>query len=156
MIIDQRGEDAEYQADANPNRLSFDKEINVAMTITSKCTRAEKHHNANDEQSKHRQEKNVSALTMHGSNVTFAYTKNCCCLAVSLAVFLCFCFGALARNQEFLANSQFPWIFDVIQGNQLVVGDIQFLGDCDRIVALFDDVTLSRRCRRVRVWFVRR
>ena len=49
MIIDQRGEDADHKSDAKPHRLAFDEEINVSMTITCKCARAEKHDNPNDE-----------------------------------------------------------------------------------------------------------
>ena len=37
------------------------------MTVVRKGTRAKKHDNANDEQCQHCKEKDIGALTMHGS-----------------------------------------------------------------------------------------
>src|SRR5690348_7257143 len=72
MVIDQCGENTEYQADTDPNRLTFDEEINVSMAVTGECACAEKHHDADDQQSEHREKKNVGALTMH---ISFARMK---------------------------------------------------------------------------------
>ena len=65
VIVDQRSERADYKPDADPNRLALDKEINVPMAVTRKCARAEKHDDADDEQSQHSEKKNVCTLTIH-------------------------------------------------------------------------------------------
>jgi hypothetical protein len=49
MIIGQGGEDADHKSHAKPHRLAFDEKINVSVTITCKCARAEKHDNSDDE-----------------------------------------------------------------------------------------------------------
>ena len=67
MIIDQRGKDADHESNPEPNRLPFDEKINVSMAVTRKRARAEKHDDADDEQSQHGEKKDIGALTMHKS-----------------------------------------------------------------------------------------
>src|SRR5438105_15280319 len=48
MVIDQRGGNANNQTDAEPDRLSFEKEQRVAVAVSCKSAGAEKHHDADD------------------------------------------------------------------------------------------------------------
>src|SRR5947209_2754104 len=68
MVIEQRCRDANRQSNTEPNRLSFDEKINVAVRIPRKRARAEKHDDADDEHREHREEKEVSALALHHSS----------------------------------------------------------------------------------------
>src|SRR5207302_2049961 len=101
-----------------PERLPFQEEIGIAVTVTGKCTRAEKHHNADDQQAQHSDEQKVSALSMHYCSVS------------DLLRF--FRFG---WDQQFLADLKFARVIDVIERQQFVVGDLEFLSDRHWIVA---------------------
>jgi hypothetical protein len=83
VIVDQRSKRACDQPNSEPNRLSFYEEINVSMAVVGKRTRAEKHDNADDQQSQDSQEKNVgtfcdtwftygAALRLTGANFLFS------------------------------------------------------------------------------------
>src|SRR5205085_4410115 len=65
MVIDQRGGDANNQTDAEPNRLPFQKEQRVAVAVPRESACTEKHHNADDQKSQHRNEEKVSAFLVH-------------------------------------------------------------------------------------------
>src|SRR5205823_3479525 len=62
MVIDQRGRDADNQTNSQPERLAFEEKISVAVAVAGKSAGAEKHHDADDEQSQHRNEEEVSAF----------------------------------------------------------------------------------------------
>ena len=49
------------------------------------------------------------------------------------------CFG----NYKFLPDLQFAWVVNVIERDQIVVGDAELLCDSDWIIALFHNVSLS-------------
>ena len=46
-------------------------------------------------------------------------------------------------DQKFLPNLQFSWVVNVINRDQVVVGDLQFLCDSGWIIALLHNVSLS-------------
>src|SRR5262245_47648659 len=60
------------------------------------------------------------------------------------------------RDQKFLSDLQLPWIVNVIERDQIVVRDFQFLCDSDWIIALLHDVSLSGRRRSLRLFVFRR
>src|SRR5262249_43694883 len=62
MVIDQRSRDAKHETDAEPDRLAFEEEQRVAVTIAGKSARAEKHYDADDQEAQHRNEQEVSAF----------------------------------------------------------------------------------------------
>jgi hypothetical protein len=80
VIVDQRSKGAHDKAYPEPDRLPSYEKINISMAVTRKRTRAEKHDNANDEQSQHSKEKDIGAFTMHGS-----YTPACLLFRVAHA-----------------------------------------------------------------------
>src|SRR5215472_3580421 len=49
------------------------------------------------------------------------------------------CFG----NQKLLSDLQFSWVVNVIERNQIVVRDFQFLRDSNWTIALLHNVSLS-------------
>src|ERR1700730_14853607 len=53
-----------------------------------------------------------------------------------------------SRNQELFSDLQFARIFNVIERKQVVIGDLELLSDCHRIVALRDRVSFARARRR--------
>ena len=46
-------------------------------------------------------------------------------------------------NQQLLPYLQFTWVINVIDRDQIGVGDLQFLCDAGWIIALFHNVSLS-------------
>ena len=46
-------------------------------------------------------------------------------------------------DQKFLPDLQFAWVVNVIDGDQIPVGDFQFLCDSGWIIALLHNVSLS-------------
>ena len=46
-------------------------------------------------------------------------------------------------DQKLLTDFQFSWVINVIDRDQIVVGDFQFLCDSGRIIALLHNVGLS-------------
>ena len=54
MVIDHSARDANREAYSKPKRLMFEKKVRVAMTVLRKSAGAEKHYDADDEQSEHR------------------------------------------------------------------------------------------------------
>src|SRR6266542_5143027 len=65
VIVNQRSKRADDKAYPEPDRLPSYEKINVSMTVARKRTCAEKHDNANDEQSQHSKKKDIGAFTMH-------------------------------------------------------------------------------------------
>ena len=55
MVINQRGRNQNGKANPEPERLAFDKEVNVAVSIARECAGAEKHDHPDDEHRQHRQ-----------------------------------------------------------------------------------------------------
>ena len=55
MVIDQCRRNQNRQADPEPERLAFDKKINIAVGIARKRAGAEKHDHPDDEHRQHRQ-----------------------------------------------------------------------------------------------------
>jgi hypothetical protein len=53
LVIHERCNNARDQPNPDPNRLAFNEKIDVAMAVARVGARAEKHHDANDEQSQH-------------------------------------------------------------------------------------------------------
>ena len=47
------------------------------------------------------------------------------------------------RNLKFLPDFQFAWVVNMIERDQIGVGDLQFLCDCDWIITLYYNVSLS-------------
>ena len=72
MVIDQRRRDANSEAHSKPERLVLEKKVGVAMAILGKSAGAEKHHDADDEQPKHRNEQEVSASPIHDITGSFS------------------------------------------------------------------------------------
>ena len=68
MIVHQRRKNASHQPEPDPNCLAFDEKVNVAMAVACVRAGAEKHHDADDEQSQHRQKQDVGTLTTHRLN----------------------------------------------------------------------------------------
>ena len=56
MVIDERGGTAKHQTDAEPDRLTTNKKIDVAMLVLRECARAKKHHDPDDEHREHGEE----------------------------------------------------------------------------------------------------
>ena len=58
-----------------------------------------------------------------------------------------FCTGGLRlcclRDEKLLPDLQFAWVVNVIERDQIGVGDFQFLCDSDWIIALIHNVSLS-------------
>src|SRR5205807_686638 len=74
MVIDQRRRDADSEPDSKPDRLVFKKKIRIAVAVFRESASAEKHYDADDEEPKHRNKKEVSAFPVHyitGSSLTF-------------------------------------------------------------------------------------
>ena len=65
VIINQGRSDTNDQTNSEPNRLVFEEKVRVAMAVFGKSAGAEKHHDADDEQSQHRNEQEVSAFSVH-------------------------------------------------------------------------------------------
>ena len=65
MVIEQRSGGAKEEADPEPDGLTANKKINVAVPVLRKRARAKKHDNADDKHPEHGKEQNISALTMH-------------------------------------------------------------------------------------------
>jgi hypothetical protein len=55
MVINQRGRNQNGKANPEPERLAFDKEVNIAMSIAREGAGAEKHDHPDDEHRQHRQ-----------------------------------------------------------------------------------------------------
>ena len=58
----------------------------------------------------------------------------------------------LVANQKLLPDLQFARVVDVIERDQIVVGNFEFLRDRDRIVAFRHDVNFFRRIGIFRFW----
>ena len=65
MVVNQRRRDRYRQSDSKPERLAFDEEINVTMSIARKRAGAEKHDDADDQHRQHCQKKKIRALALH-------------------------------------------------------------------------------------------
>jgi hypothetical protein len=65
MVIDERGDGAGDQTDAEPKGVFANVEINVAVTVSGKSAGAEKDHDANGEQSQDSKKEEIGALAMH-------------------------------------------------------------------------------------------
>ena len=65
MVIDQCCRDANSEPDSEPDRLVLEEKVRVAMAVLRKSAGAEKHHDADDEESQHRNEQEVSAFSIH-------------------------------------------------------------------------------------------
>src|SRR5262249_47926378 len=73
MVINERSQRAGDESGAKPDSLSPDKEIDIAMAIPGKRTCAEKHDDADNEQTQYRQEEDICAFTGHDQiDVSFA------------------------------------------------------------------------------------
>src|SRR5205085_2512785 len=72
MVIDHRRCDAKSEANSKPDRLMFEKKVRIAMTVLGKSAGAEKHHDADDEQSQHRNKQEVSAFPIHETTGSFS------------------------------------------------------------------------------------
>ena len=65
MVIDQRRRDADSEPDSKPDRLVFKKKIRIAVAVFRESAGAEKHYDADDEEPKHRNKKEVSTFPVH-------------------------------------------------------------------------------------------
>jgi len=79
VVIDERSKRASHESSPEPDRLSPDKEINIAVAVPGKRASAKKHDDADDQQSQHREKENIRAFTMHGQmDVPFAKFPSVC------------------------------------------------------------------------------
>jgi len=95
------------------------------MTVARKRARAEKHDDTDHQQPQHSQKEDVSALTVHnqlgGENRRSLRRPPLQLACVSFFSLVCVC--RLGRNEQLLSDLQFARVLDVIEGNQIVVGD---------------------------------
>ena len=125
MVVDQRNQGAYGKANSEPNRLSFNEKIDIAMTVSRKRARAKKHDDTDHQQPQHRQKEDVSALTVHnqlgGENRRSRRRPPLQLACVSFFLLVCAC--RLGWNEQLLSDLQFARVLDVIEANQIVVGD---------------------------------
>src|SRR2546421_8755624 len=65
MVIEERSDRADRKSYPEPDGLTLNEKINVAVAVARECARAEKHHDPDDEHAEDSEEQKVSALAMH-------------------------------------------------------------------------------------------